>query len=258
MENASRALVMAGSILIGLLVLGALILLFRNLSSYQNSEVQNTRQAQVVEFNNQFTTYIRDDVRGNELYSLLNRVIDYNTRKTLEGEDGAIEIGYQPMSIKFSLKSPDGKEQTALTMDGTVRFFENSKNDYIIDKTNNTFEDYINNQIKKIVNGDSGKQDDLPESVLNNLTTGITKIFLENNASDDEKEKAVRAFENITGFSNIKASDLEEGSKYRERVYSYYEYVQFKRANFDCINSTYDPDTGRITYLEFQFNGKIK
>ena len=48
MENASRALVMAGSILIGLLVLGALILLFRNLSSYQNSEVQNTRQAQVV------------------------------------------------------------------------------------------------------------------------------------------------------------------------------------------------------------------
>ena len=162
------------------------------------------------------------------------------------------------MSIKFSLKSPDGKDQKALTMDGIVRFFENNKNDYIIDKTNNTFEDYINNQIKKIVNGDSGKQDDLPESVLNNLTTGITKIFLENNASDDEKEKAVRAFENITGFSNIKASDLEEGSKYRERVYSYYEYVQFKRANFDCINSTYDPDTGRITYLEFQFNGKIK
>ena len=258
MENASKALVMAGSILIGLLVLGALILLFNNLSSYQNADIQNTRQAQVVEFNNQFTTYIREDVRGNELYSLLNRVIDYNTRKTLEGEDGAIEIGYQPMSIKFSLKSPDGKDQKALTMDGVVRFFEKNKNDYIIDKTNNTFEDYINNQIKKIVNGNTGKQDDLSESVLNTLITGITKIFLEKNASDVAKEKAVNAFKNITGFTNVKVSDLEEGSNYRERVYSYYEYVQFKRANFNCINSTYDPDTGRIIYLEFQFNGKIQ
>lgn len=258
MENASKALVMAGSVLLGLLVLGALVLLFNNLSSYKNSEIQNTRQAQVVEFNNQFTTYIRDDVRGNELYSLLNRIIDYNKRKTLEGEDGAIDIGYQPMSIKFSLKSPDGKDQKALTMDGVVRFFEKNKNDYIIDKANNTFEDYINNQIKKIVNGNTGKQDDLSESVLNTLITGITKIFLEKNASDVAKEKAVNAFKNITGFTNVKVSDLEEGSNYRERVYSYYEYVQFKRANFNCINSTYDPDTGRIIYLEFQFNGKIQ
>ena len=258
MENASKALVMAGSVLLGLLVLGALVLLFNNLSSYKNSEIQNTRQAQVVEFNNQFTTYIRDDVRGNELYSLLNRIIDYNKRKTLEGEDGAIDIGYQPMSIKFSLKSPDGKDQKALTMDGVVRFFEKNKNDYIIDKTNNTFEDYINNQIKKIVNGNTGKQDDLSESVLNTLITGITKIFLEKNESDVAKEKAVNAFKNITGFTNVKVSDLEEGSNYRERVYSYYEYVQFKRANFNCINSTYDPDTGRIIYLEFQFNGKIQ
>lgn len=258
MENASKALVMAGSVLLGLLVLGALVLLFNNLSSYKNSEIQNTRQAQVVEFNNQFTTYIRDDVRGNELYSLLNRIIDYNKRKTLEGEDGAIDIGYQPMSIKFSLKSPDGKDQKALTMDGVVRFFEKNKNDYIIDKTNNTFEDYINNQIKKIVNGNTGKQDDLSESVLNTLITGITKIFLEKNASDVAKEKAVNAFKNITGFTNVKVSDLEEGSNYRERVYSYYEYVQFKRANFNCINSIYDPDTGRIIYLEFQFNGKIQ
>lgn len=256
MENASKALVMAGSVLLGLLVLGALVLLFNNLSSYQNSEVQNTRQAQIVEFNNQFSTYIRDNVRGNELYSLLNRIIDYNKRKTLEGEDGAIEIGYQPMSIKFSLKSPNGKDRKELTIDGTSRIF--NQNDYTIDKINNTFEDHINDKIKEIVNGDSGRQDDLSESVLNSLTTGITKIFLEDNASEDEKERAIDAFENITGFSNVKASDLEEGSKYRERVYAYYEYVQFKRANFNCINSTYDPDTGRITYLEFQFNGKIE
>lgn len=74
MENATKALVMAGSILIALLIIGALLLMFNNLSSYQNTNQQNIKDAQIVEFNNQFTTYIRDDVKGNELYSLLNSV----------------------------------------------------------------------------------------------------------------------------------------------------------------------------------------
>ena len=34
MENASKALIMAGSILIGLMVIGALLLMFNSLSSY--------------------------------------------------------------------------------------------------------------------------------------------------------------------------------------------------------------------------------
>ena len=37
MENASKALIMAGGILIALLVLGALLLMINNLSDYQKS-----------------------------------------------------------------------------------------------------------------------------------------------------------------------------------------------------------------------------
>lgn len=254
MENASKALVMAAGILLGLMILGALILLFNNLSSYQQSNQQIELESQIVEFNNQFTTYARKDVRGNELYSLLNRVIDYNKRKTLEGNSEATQIGYQPMSIKFSLKSPDGKDQKSLTMDGVVRFFQNNKNEYIIDKANNTFEDYINDQIKKLTKGNSGSSDDLTENELNQLTTGMTKIFLESNASNSNKKVAENAFKTITG----KDITYEQIQNYKERVYAYYEFVQFKRAHFDCIESNYDSDTGRILYLEFQFNGKIE
>lgn len=254
MENASKALVMAAGILLGLMILGALVLLFNNLSTYQQTNQQIELESQIVEFNNQFITYDRKDVRGNELYSLLNRVIDYNKRKTLVGNKEASQVGYEPMSIKFSLKSPDGKDQKSLTMDGVVRFFQNNKNDYVIDKTNNTFEDYINNKIKELTKGNSSSSDDLTENELNQLTTGMTKIFLESNASDTNKTIAKNAFKSITG----KDISYEEIQNYRERVYAYYEYVQFKRAHFDCIGTNYDSDTGRILYLEFQFNGKIE
>lgn len=45
-------------------------------------------------------------------------------------------------------------------------------------------------------------------------------------------------------------------SKQKE-VNIYYEYIQFTRAHFDCTNVEYNPNTGRISYMEFKFNGTI-
>ena len=73
MENASKALLIAGSVLIALMIIGALLLMFSNLSSYQDTNVQGERSAQVVEFNNRFSTYNHDNIRGSDLYSLLNK-----------------------------------------------------------------------------------------------------------------------------------------------------------------------------------------
>ena len=54
MENASKALIMAGGVLIALLIIGSLLLMFNNLSSYQDTNIKETRTAQIIEFNNQF------------------------------------------------------------------------------------------------------------------------------------------------------------------------------------------------------------
>ena len=81
MENATKALIMAGSVLIALMIIGALILMFNSLTSYQKVGESNTKEAQIVEFNNQYETFNRKNVRGSDLYSLLNRGVDYNRRK---------------------------------------------------------------------------------------------------------------------------------------------------------------------------------
>ena len=58
MENASKALLMAAGVLIALIIIGALLLMFNNLSNYQETNTQNTRESQIVEFNKQTFPFI--------------------------------------------------------------------------------------------------------------------------------------------------------------------------------------------------------
>ena len=124
MENASKALIMAGGMLIALMIIGALILMFSNLSNYQQTQIEGEVDSQVVEFNNQFSTYNRPDVRGSELYSLLNRAIDYNRTQSTAGTNWADQgqnLAYEPVIIYFTMDISD------LSGDGTNRLFTKRK-----------------------------------------------------------------------------------------------------------------------------------
>ena len=80
MENATRALTMAGGILIALMILGALFLMFNNLSSYQNSNDASTNNSQRAEFNNQFEPYNKDNLTLMELKSVWNKIQSNNSK----------------------------------------------------------------------------------------------------------------------------------------------------------------------------------
>ena len=86
MENATRALTMAGGILIALMILGALFLMFNNLSSYQNQNDTSTKSTQIAEFSNQFEPYNKDNLNSKdnltlmELHSVYNKVNSNNTK----------------------------------------------------------------------------------------------------------------------------------------------------------------------------------
>ncbi len=82
MENASRALMMAGGILIALMVLGALMLMFNNLSSYQEQNDITQEQAQVAEFNNQYLAYEKDNLTLMEMKSLYNKIQSNNVQNS--------------------------------------------------------------------------------------------------------------------------------------------------------------------------------
>ena len=83
MENASKALVMAGGILIALLVVGALMLMINQVSYYQKSESTSEKAQQQAEFNKEYVQFTYGDVKGYELISLVNKVINYNSKEAV-------------------------------------------------------------------------------------------------------------------------------------------------------------------------------
>ncbi len=97
----------------------------------------------------------------------------------------------------------------------------------------------------------------------------MTKIFLDTkNPTKDEKLKAILNYNSAIGkkiYDVTSATTQQQINSYykeidklRNYVYTYYEYVQFKRAKFDCTKVEYNQQTGRMIRMEFTFTGKFE
>jgi len=267
MENASKALIMAGSVLIAIIIISCLVLMINNLSAYQGLQTQSEEVAQIEKFNNQYIIYNRDDVRGSDLYSLMNKVIDYNIRQSTEGKElgqNGQYVGYSPMSISIDLKS---YQKNLAYLDGKNRLFTSTK--YAASGTNNGIEG-----IKETITGLENTEFDLgtgvkvpltPE-ILTNLVTASTKIFVgnPNDLNDEQKSDAVQNFYRVLGYSmqkngtkTINTIYEKLNSNLKDEVYKYAEYIQFKRAIFKCTGVEYDESSGRIIKMKFDFTGNF-
>lgn len=249
MENATKALTIAASVLIAVVILGALLLTFNSLSSYQNTNTKNTREAQVIEFNNQYEIFNRKEVRGSDLYSLLNKVVDYNRRKSEDvdkEDDEGKYIAYKSMTVSYDLKNRN-KE---FTYDGISRIF--IKNNMTVNLTTSK----INEFTQLVTQGVTAIEAIADEDGLQNLVVGISNLF--DKKSEQDQEKAIKLWNNNAKIKVEKYKDLDT-PKNRDAIYTYYEFIQFKRAIFECTNVGYDYGrTGRITSMSFDFTGKFK
>lgn len=80
MENASKALIMAGSVLVSLIIISLLVGSFHQMRNLKQTELSTEQVQQAAEFNKPYTAYERD-VYGSELLSIANKVKDYNKRQ---------------------------------------------------------------------------------------------------------------------------------------------------------------------------------
>ncbi len=85
MENASKALLMAGGILIAMLIIVALIFAFNSIGNFYSNVDRVDLDEEIVKFNLQFEAYNRDDVKGIELRTLMNKINDYNNKYNQDG-----------------------------------------------------------------------------------------------------------------------------------------------------------------------------
>ncbi len=121
MENASKALIMAGSVLLALLIIGALVFMFSSLRNLKTTESDSEEDVQLAKFNQKMELYNRD-LYGPELISLANLIADYNDRLAAD------YTGYT--KIGFNVNMQDIKIEMEGYMDATYNSYKKIIEDY--------------------------------------------------------------------------------------------------------------------------------
>ena len=278
MENASKALIIAGGVLLAILILSLIVYARTSISEYQNSKTELENIEKIAKFNEQFSQYDRNDVAGYELISLANFVDDYNFRYS---KDGINNNGYNPIKMIVKFKNSDDRKK--LTYDDTIRLFTSNRYEQSTTKK----------EIKSIIEEALMCETDYgTEECISRISKNINSIFIKEwNSNPDEafkqKKEALRLFHEIVPkdirknnlklmYYNIYKDEDEEKKIIRNDlvedaynelknsnrapnrtiivdVYKYYEYTQFKRCIFKCNEMSYNNKTGRIEKLTYEF-----
>lgn len=100
MENAAKALGIAGGVLIAIVILASLLYTFKRMSQIPEQQEYQKEVQELSKFNQQFEAYNKKLMYGVDVVSCLNKVID-NNKKSKEYADGAYDI-----KISITINSP--------------------------------------------------------------------------------------------------------------------------------------------------------
>jgi len=217
MENASKALVMAGGILISLLIISVVALTYENIASLERQKASSEEVEQATVFNKKFDTFVREGLYGSEIISAANLAIDYN--KTSAVDDGYDEI---EIEVIFDTSKP----------------IDSAKH-IKIDNSHYTY------NLEEIVDAYNGLEKDVSDCLRPKYATGKT-IDYYISIRTQELNKLIDDYGEGTGSNNVPTETLR-----REYQYLKAEQTQFKRKKFDCT-AEYSNVTGRIKKLTFE------
>ena len=118
MENASKALLMAGGVLLGVLILSLAVFLFTNFGGTSSRIHDNIEENQIAQFNSQFTKYagnenvtIHDVVTMANLATENNKYYEFPRRESMpKGKDNYITVRLDGTRIEYG----DGDSQSVI------------------------------------------------------------------------------------------------------------------------------------------------
>lgn len=267
MENVTKALIMAAGILVFVMLLSLIMIFWRSLSGYY-AEQHNTQVIeQDTKFNAQFDNYSGETIRGNELISVINKIVSYNT----------------------SIADMEKYDKIILSVD--FKGYQSKANDNFkySDSDPSIFQGKISNNIlKNTTASDQNLRDVASLSVdliaeiksvglvvtdaqLQNLSSEIQNIAIDSqlsskNISDQEKEslktKRNQKLQNILGKETANKLTVTQMEKIISVTKKYYQYTQLKRAMFKCTEVQHNSkENGRVNGMKFEIveeNGKAK
>lgn len=91
MENATKALLIAGGVLIAIIIITMFLLMFNNLANIKKEQEDQTKLEQLTAFNNEFEAYNKKVMYGVDVITLINKATE-NNKKYADSEDYKIKV----------------------------------------------------------------------------------------------------------------------------------------------------------------------
>ena len=224
MENASKALIIAGSVLMAVLVIGALMLMYNQIADIEQTKTDNDELSKMEDYSKKFEEY-NGTIYGSELFSLANLQDDYTKRYKQED-------GYTKIAITVIINN---------SISGT-KWFQSGENEInkILAAKNDIEEGITEFEDKNKFKGKTVKyysQLTIRE-IADIYGVNFSSDDLESDVEDKIRQKsgeAKRLIEAIAEYKNIKSV-----------------YTEFKNKRFKCTNVTYNKNNGRIESMRFE------
>ena len=135
MENASKALLMAGGILIDIIFIALLVKSFTTVSMFQKAKLTEEEQEQLVAFNEQYTKYLGQYVYGTEVISVINRSL--NDKSHAVTTTIKFNNGYSYTRKEWDIYKHKYVEKTISIKAGKELTITNENDEYVLDVINN-------------------------------------------------------------------------------------------------------------------------
>ena len=157
MENASKALLITGSILIGVILLSLAVYVYNIMGEAKKMETSTFTEEQLVKYNQEFLSYNKSVMYGTDVISVLSKAIDYNKRFAEFDESNFINIEFEllngeendvkDVTTKYIYDNTTRRYTSYTYKNGTTTYFKNGGL-YSLRKCGTIIEDFITNGMK--------------------------------------------------------------------------------------------------------------
>ena len=218
MENASKALLMAGGVLIALLVITLVVYFYSDIKEFMGISNKVEVSEQINEFNKQYDAYYRNNLYGSDILSIVNKVHDYNIKQ-------ANYQGYETLELQVTFKNN----------------YKDYENNTIISKKIA----YNAETLKQVIDNLQGEIDNYSEKVVvKGNTIAALSGYRTNELEDFLKRNGITSETRIEQIEN----DIAKYTSYKS-VLSTIKGKKFKAEKFE-----YSKKNSRITKMVFTEN----
>lgn len=250
MENASKGLMIAGSILLTIMVVGMLVYFLSQYRQFPQAQAEAQRAAQVTKFNREYESYDKKKMYGTDVATIVNKAIN-NNKKYADQRTGQYIIDEENnhyINVEITLLTDI---QRYARQYYEVQQPDEETKSYVANEV------YTEGVIRGYINGDRTREVvyNLDEEIF---PAGKTISLIEEHGNLMIPNKTIEDFftDDATVRIQLTSGGAAEAdkSKFDSRNYTevYSGFTDFKRSYFKCTSIHYDEETSMIDEITFE------